>query len=341
MASQISVVEMRVPTPSEGVGISREYGTPSEGKMEGKRDVRLCGDMRIEISANPNVLCRFARGMIEHVRINSVRAWVLAARPKTLAGAAAPVIMGGGCAWMWLCGNAEVNMFNWWAFALCILFAWIMQVDANFVNDYFDFKKGGDTEQRLGPKRACAQGWITPRAMKTGIIVTTVLACAVGLPLIWIGGLWMIAVGAACVVFCFLYTTKFSRMGLGDLLVLVFFGIVPVGFTFFLQTGTWNLQATLAGLSCGLAVDCLLMVNNYRDRRDDVRSSRHCTEQAGMVRRPAAAVRSPAPSHIQTDKRHRRSRSQSIPGQNLPQFIPARTTICPRLRTLKTVQNLH
>lgn len=65
---------------------------------------------------------------------------MLAARPKTLAGAAAPVIMGGACAWMWLCGNAEVNMFNWWAFALCILFAWIMQVDANFVNDYFDFK---------------------------------------------------------------------------------------------------------------------------------------------------------------------------------------------------------
>lgn len=110
--------------------------------------------------------------------------------------------------------------------------------------------------------------------MKTGIIVTTALACAVGLPLIWIGGLWMIAVGAACVVFCVLYTTKFSRMGLGDLLVLVFFGIVPVGFTFFLQTGTWNLQATLAGLSCGLAVDCLLMVNNYRDRAEDAQQGK-------------------------------------------------------------------
>lgn len=110
--------------------------------------------------------------------------------------------------------------------------------------------------------------------MKTGIIFTTALACAVGLPLIWIGGLWMIAVGAACVIFCFLYTTKFSRLGLGDLLVLVFFGIVPVGFTFYLQTGTWNLQATLAGLSCGLAVDCLLMVNNYRDRAEDAQQGK-------------------------------------------------------------------
>jgi 1,4-dihydroxy-2-naphthoate octaprenyltransferase len=164
---------------------------------------------------------------------------------------------------------AAAGRFDWLSFALCMLFAWIMQIDANFVNDYFDFRKGGDTERRLGPKRACAQGWITPQAMKTGIIVTTLLACAVGTPLIWIGGLWMLAVGASCVLFCFLYTTRFSRMGLGDLLVLVFFGIVPVGFTFYLQTGTWTLATALAGLGCGLAIDCLLMVNNYRDRVED------------------------------------------------------------------------
>ena len=205
------------------------------------------------------------------VKTNSVRAWVLAARPKTLAGAATPVIMGGACAWMWLNSDwmLPAEAFDWTAFALCMLFAWIMQIDANFVNDYFDFKKGCDTERRLGPKRACAQGWITPGAMKTGILVTTVLACATGLPLIWKGGPWMLAVGAACVLFCFLYTTKFSRLGLGDVLVLVFFGIVPVGFTFYLQTGVWTIEATLAGLGCGLAVDCLLMVNNYRDRDED------------------------------------------------------------------------
>ena len=205
------------------------------------------------------------------VRTNSVRAWVLAARPKTLAGAAAPVTMGGACAWMWLNSNwmLPAEAFDWAAFALCMLFAWIMQIDANFVNDYFDFKKGSDTERRLGPKRACAQGWISPKAMKTGIAATTLLACAAGLPLIWKGGPWMLAVGAACVLFCFLYTTKFSRLGLGDLLVLVFFGIVPVGFTFYLQTEVWTIEATLAGLGCGLAVDCLLMVNNYRDRDED------------------------------------------------------------------------
>ncbi|HIZ85593.1 MAG TPA: 1,4-dihydroxy-2-naphthoate octaprenyltransferase [Candidatus Coprenecus stercoravium] len=205
------------------------------------------------------------------VKINSGKAWVLAARPKTLAGAATPVIMGGACAWMWLSSNGydAAATFRWLPFGLCMLFAWIMQIDANFVNDWFDFRKGSDTEQRLGPKRACAQGWITPKAMKTGIAATTLLACAAGAPLIWTGGPWMLAVGAACVLFCFLYTTKFSRMGLGDVLVLLFFGIVPVGFTFYLQTGTWTLEATLAGLACGLAVDCLLIVNNYRDRAED------------------------------------------------------------------------
>ena len=198
------------------------------------------------------------------IRKNSIKAWVLAARPKTLAGAAAPVIMGGACAW-----TVSPTGLDWAVFTLCMLFAWIMQIDANFVNDYFDFRKGSDTEERLGPRRACAQGWISPKAMKTGIIVTTVLACAAGAPLILAGGPWMLAVGAICVLFCFLYTTCFSRLGLGDLLVLVFFGIVPVGFTFYLQTGDWTLETTLAGLSCGLAVDCLLMVNNYRDRKED------------------------------------------------------------------------
>lgn len=203
-----------------------------------------------------------------NIKTNSLQAWVLAARPKTLPGAAAPVIIGGAYAWMRIAGTGQ-GTFDWTVFGLCMLFAWIMQIDANFVNDYFDFRKGGDTAQRLGPRRACAQGWITPKAMKAGIAAATVLACAAGLPLIWTGGPWMLAVGILCVIFCFLYTTMFSRAGLGDLLVLIFFGIVPVGFTFFLQTGTWNIGTTLAGLGCGMAVDCLLMVNNYRDRDED------------------------------------------------------------------------
>lgn len=76
------------------------------------------------------------------VKQNSLRAWVLAARPKTLAGAAAPVIIGGSYAWMRIAGEGQ-GSFDWTVFGLCMLFAWIMQIDANFVNDYFDFRKGG------------------------------------------------------------------------------------------------------------------------------------------------------------------------------------------------------
>ena len=165
-----------------------------------------------------------------NVRVNSLKAWILAARPKTLTGAAVPVMIGIACA---------VAMHGWCGIrvvpaVLCMLFALIMQVDANFINDYFDFMKGTDDEQRLGPKRACAQGWITASAMRSGLFLTTLLACIVGLPLVYYGGWEMIMVGLACVVFCFLYTISFSYIGLGDLLVLVFFGIVPVCMTYWL-----------------------------------------------------------------------------------------------------------
>lgn len=202
------------------------------------------------------------------IRTNSLKAWALAARPKTLAGAAAPVLMGMAMA---LSGGGEFRVLP---FVLCLLFAFVMQIDANFINDYFDYKKGTDRDDRLGPERACAQGWVTPRAMKTAIATTTLLACATGLPLAFMGGLPLLIVGALCVVFCFLYTTSLSYLGYGDLLVLVFFGIVPVGFTFYLQTGCWTPAVTLAGIACGLATDCLLMVNNYRDCEQDVVSGK-------------------------------------------------------------------
>ena len=162
---------------------------------------------------------------------------------------------------------------------LCFLFAMVMQVDANFVNDYFDFMKGTDDEQRLGPKRACAQGWITASAMRSGLFVTTLLACIVGLPLVYYGGWEMIMVGLACVVFCFLYTISFSYIGLGDLLVLVFFGIVPVCMTYWLTAPPTALTSipfavVLMSIACGLIIDTLLVVNNYRDIDNDRRAGK-------------------------------------------------------------------
>ena len=202
------------------------------------------------------------------IETNSVRAWLLAARPKTLAGAAGPVIMALCASWADLRNAGGALM--WVPAVLCLLFALLMQVDANFVNDYFDFKKGRDERgERLGPPRACTEGWITPQAMGWGIGITTALSCLTGLPLVVWGGWWMVAVGMACVVFCFLYTTLLAGLGLGDVLVLIFFGLVPVCATYFIQTGTVTLDVVLLSVGMGMATDCLLVVNNYRDREQD------------------------------------------------------------------------
>ncbi|MBR1388472.1 MAG: 1,4-dihydroxy-2-naphthoate octaprenyltransferase [Prevotella sp.] len=203
------------------------------------------------------------------IRTNSMKAWLLAARPKTLTGAAVPVMIGVSLAWT-DAQAYEGEVFSWLAAGLCLLFAFIMQIDANFINDFFDFANGTDNvETRLGPRRACAQGWVKLDSMKKAIAATTCLACVVGLPLVWYGGLEMILVGALCVVFCFLYTTHFSYLGLGDVLVLVFFGIVPVCITYYLQLHTVTWQVFLASLACGLVIDALLIVNNFRDRDND------------------------------------------------------------------------
>ncbi len=206
----------------------------------------------------------------KNVKQNSLRAWLLAARPKTLTGAAVPVLIGLALAYVDMRDYYGVQNFSWTAAALCLLFAEVMQIDANFINDFFDFARGNDdAERRLGPLRACTQGWVSIGAMKQAIALTTVLACVVGLPLIFYGGLEMVLVGLFCVVFCFLYTTHLSYMGMGDVLVLLFFGIVPVSITYYIQLHTVTWQVFLASVACGLVVDGLLVVNNYRDRDND------------------------------------------------------------------------
>ena len=206
------------------------------------------------------------------MRQNSPKAWLLAARPKTLTGAAVPVMIGTALAYL---DAQPFDAFSPTAAVLCLLFAFIMQIDANFVNDFFDYVRGNDDPAtRLGPLRACTQGWVTADAMKRAIAATTVAACIVGLPLILYGGLEMLLIGLLCVVFCFLYTTHLSYIGLGDVLVLVFFGVVPVCCTYYVQLHTCPLQVVVASLACGLVIDGLLIVNNYRDRDVDRRDGK-------------------------------------------------------------------
>ncbi len=199
--------------------------------------------------------------MNETITQNSPRAWLLAARPKTLTGAITPVIIA-----LALAARDLHFHLNPLPAILCILFALIMQIDANFINDYFDFRRGhDDPASRLGPPRACPMGWVTPRAMQIAIALTTVLACLIGLPLVVYGGYTMLIIGAACVVFCFLYTTFLASHALGDVLVVVFFGLVPVSATFYLQTATLTQWVVILSITCGLVIDNLLIVNNYRD----------------------------------------------------------------------------
>ena len=202
---------------------------------------------------------------MKEIKLNSPYAWFLAARPKTLTGAIIPVLLGSALAF----SDGE---FKTPPALLCALFACGMQIAANFINDLFDFLKGTDREDRLGPERACAQGWISPQAMKTGIIITVALACLIGCTLLFFAGWELIIVGVLCVLFAFLYTTgpyPLSYNGWGDVLVIVFFGFVPVGGTYYVQALTWTPDVTIASLICGLLIDTLLVVNNYRDREAD------------------------------------------------------------------------
>lgn len=207
---------------------------------------------------------------MNEVKQNSAKAWFLAARPKTLTGAAVPVMIALAMA----ARDSEYHV-TWLPALLCFLFAFIMQIDANFVNDFFDWRRGNDDEAtRLGPLRACSQGWVTPKAMVKALAITTVLASVVGLPLVFYGGWEMILVGVACVVCSVLYTTTLSYLALGDVLVLLFFGIVPVCFSYYIQTHEITMRVFLMSLLCGIVIDNLLIVNNYRDIDNDRRDGK-------------------------------------------------------------------
>lgn len=204
------------------------------------------------------------------IKKDSFMAWLLAARPKTLTGAAVPVVIGLSMAWADAHAYYEAGTFSIVAAVLCLLFAFIMQIDANFINDFVDYMRGTDDRAtRLGPERACAQGWVGIESMKHAIAATTCIACIVGLPLIVFGGLEMLLVGMLCVAACFLYTTHLSYMGLGDLLVLLFFGVIPVCVTYYVQLHQLTLEVIVASVACGLVIDALLLVNNFRDRHTD------------------------------------------------------------------------
>lgn len=210
---------------------------------------------------------------MKDVKQNSMQAWLLATRPRTLAAGSIPVITASALAF-------KMGSFQATPAILCLLFALLAQIASNFSNDYFDFVKKTDNEERLGPARAVASGWIAPRYMLYGTLGVISLACIFGLGLIYYGGWAMVLVGIVCVLSLLAYTAgpyPLSYHGLGDVFVLVFFGWVAVMFSFYLQAGYFHPYAFAIGTSVGFGAINILVLNNYRDRENDRNSGKHTT----------------------------------------------------------------
>ncbi len=191
--------------------------------------------------------------------------WILAARPKTLFASVSPVIMGTAMAY------AEGRFHALSAFA-ALLGAVLIQIGTNFANDYFDYFKGADTHERLGPTRATQAGLVPPQAMKKAYMLTFALAIAVGVYLVWRGGWPVVAIGLVSILFGILYTATplaLGYTGLADLFVLIFFGPVAVAGTYYVQALSVNGAVILAGLAPGLFSVAILTVNNLRDIEQD------------------------------------------------------------------------
>jgi 1,4-dihydroxy-2-naphthoate octaprenyltransferase len=153
-----------------------------------------------------------------------------------------------------------------------LLGALLIQIGTNFSNDYFDFVKGADTEERLGPIRATQAGLVTPEAMRRNFVVVFGLAVLVGIYLVYRGGWPIVIIGVLSIASGILYTggpMPLGYLGLGDLFVLIFFGPVAVGGTFYVQTLELPLEVILAGFGPGLLATALLAVNNLRDEPTD------------------------------------------------------------------------
>jgi 1,4-dihydroxy-2-naphthoate octaprenyltransferase len=193
------------------------------------------------------------------------RVWVSAVRMRTLPAAVAPVVVGSAVA-------GHDRRFDAAAAALCLAFALLVQVGTNFANDYYDFLHGADNASRVGPRRAVAAGLVAPGAMRTAMAAVFSAAFIVGLGLIHWGGPWMLAIGVASILCGIAYTGgpwPLGYHGLGDIFVFVFFGLVAVVTTYFVQAGSISAHAVLAAVPIGLLAANLLLVNNYRDVETD------------------------------------------------------------------------
>ena len=205
--------------------------------------------------------------MTQRTNRSAVWQWIEAMRLRTLPVSISGVLAGISCA-------VAMGCFKVVPAVLCLLFAMLAQIASNFGNEYYDYKNGVDKKGREGFRRGVTEGDISPTAMKYATFGTLGAAAAVGCLMLFYGSWWMITVGICIGLFALAYSAgpyPLSHHGLGDVAVVLFFGVVPVTLTCYLQQGNWD------GLGCSLPVSVavglmaanVLIVNNYRDKDDD------------------------------------------------------------------------
>ena len=197
--------------------------------------------------------------------------WVLAIRPRTLPAAAAGVVMGSALAW-------QDGFFRFDAFIVCLLVALLLQIGSNLANDVFDFERGTDTAERLGPTRVTQAGLLTPAQVKYGMAVVFGLAAILGLYLAWLGGWVIIILGLAAILSAIAYTGgpfPLGYYGLGDIFVFLFFGLAAVAGTYYLHAGIVSSAAWWMTIPPGLIITAILVVNNLRDLENDRKAGKH------------------------------------------------------------------
>lgn len=189
----------------------------------------------------------------------------MAARPKTLTASVSPVLVGVALAYSKGVVNIPLSI-------LILLVALLAQIASNYANDYFDFINGVDTNKRRGPERAVAMGWLTPKNMLTATVVVTLCAAILGIAVVSQTSWWLIFLGIFVLIGIFAYSAgpyPLSSNGLGDVAVMLFYGIIPVCGTIFALTGELTMRGFLLSLSMGFVAINVLVVNNYRDYESD------------------------------------------------------------------------
>lgn len=197
----------------------------------------------------------------------NIKAWIEAMRLRTLPVSMAGVLAGWGCA-------AHFHSFAWPQALICLLFALLAQIASNFANEYYDFKKGLDHKGREGFRRGVTEGDISPKAMERATFILLILDSLIGLSLVYWGGWWLLPIGIAIAVFALAYSAgpyPLSHHGLGEVAVVIFFGLVPVTLTAWLQVLSNEVfpLAIPISIAIGLAGANVIIVNNYRDVEDD------------------------------------------------------------------------